>query len=206
MLSSLYVCGRVETSPAPIIADEQDMKAPKASKQSDFFAALIRNGYFPQELPPVITTRTFAQFCKDNHPILKAQQSTLVGKTTNYETFTAPRPNLGRRNLALVHPLTQAGISLLITQHRKKIGELISKSGTSLYRTEEDLQKFKSILRTRCSKERCSARKDLLRVSIHPRAPDISRFFYTAYTHSIPWAVVGKEKVKNGFRANNRRS
>src|ERR1700723_3474306 len=98
----------------------------KRSTPSEFFAALIRSGYFPQEVPPAITTKAFAQFCKQQYSFLKATQPTLISKTTNYETFTAPRFGNGRRNLALVHPLSQAGLSLLITQHRAKIRKFIS--------------------------------------------------------------------------------
>ena len=32
---------------------------------------------------------------------------------------------------------------------------------------------------------------------------DISRFFYTIYTHSIPWAVIGKDKAKGWYISKN---
>jgi hypothetical protein len=35
---------------------------------------------------------------------------------------------------------------------------------------------------------------------------DISRFFYTIYTHSIPWAVIGKEQVKTWLSNRSTRS
>jgi hypothetical protein len=100
------------------------MKRPKKAEKAkapEFFPALIRSGYFPRELPPSITTRSYAEFCKANYRFIKSAQGVLISKTTNYETFTAPRLGSGRRNLALVHPLSQAGLSLLITQHRAKL-------------------------------------------------------------------------------------
>jgi hypothetical protein len=95
----------------------------KASKVADFFAALLRTAYFPRELPPAITARHFAEFCKLNYPVFKSQQNILISRTTNYETFTAPRSVLARRNLALVHPLAQAGLSLLITESTARRSE-----------------------------------------------------------------------------------
>ena len=121
-------------------------KKKKASKLPDCFAALIRTAYFPIELPPAFTTKYFAQFCKSNYAALKVEQKNLVGRTTNYETFTAPRGVSGRRNLALVHPLSQAALSLLITQHRAQIRSLIAGSKTSLYRTEEKISEQKAFV------------------------------------------------------------
>jgi hypothetical protein len=172
------------------------MKKPKATKAARFFSALIRTAYLPQEVPPAITTRYFADFCRDNFAFLKAQQGSLMKTTTNYETFTAPRAKSGRRNLALVHPLAQTNISLLITQHRKPIKDLISKSTTSLYRTEDDLGNSIAFLGLDFSQRHPLQAKT---ASEYPfiLSADISRFFYTVYTHSIPWAVIGKEKAKH---------
>ena len=165
------------------------------SKPGDFLAALLRTAYLPKEIPPVVTTKHFSNFCNTNYSVLKSQQTNIVKTTTNYATFTAPRAKMGRRNLALVHPVAQLGISLLITQHRQKIKEIISKSGTSLYRTDEDLTRSKAFLGLDFY------RGNILRAKAYSEYPfilhaDISRFFYTAYTHSIPWAVIGKEKTK----------
>jgi hypothetical protein len=174
------------------------------SKPADFFAALIRSSYFPGELPPAITTRTFAEFCKSQYGFLKTQQSMLTSKTTNYETFTAPRTGSGRRNLALVHPLSQAGLSLLITQHRAKIREFISKSGTSLYRTDENIAASRAFSGLDFRKWRSARAKTYSEYQFVLQA-DISRFFYTVYTHSIPWSVIGKEKVKHWLSTKNKR-
>jgi hypothetical protein len=170
-------------------------KKGKLSKPPEFFAALIRSNYFPRELPPAITTRTYAEFCKTNYSFLKTAQSGLISKTTNYETFTAPRTGVGRRNLALVHPLSQAGLSLLITQHRTKIRKIISESGTSLYRTEENMAASKAFLGLDFQKWRNAKASTYSEYQFVLQA-DISRFFYTVYTHSIPWSIIGKDKVK----------
>jgi hypothetical protein len=176
----------------------------KLSKPPEFFSALIRSSYFPRELPPAITTRAFAEFCKANYSLLKTTQSVLISKTTNYETFTAPRTGAGRRNLALVHPLSQAGLSLLITQHRAKIREIISQSGTSLYRTEENITASKAFLGLDFRKWRTVKARTYSEYPFVLQA-DISRFFYTVYTHSIPWSIIGKDKVKHWLATKNKR-
>jgi hypothetical protein len=88
--------------------------------------------------------------------------------------------------------LPQLGLSLLITER-----------GTSLYRTVEDPAASKAFagLDFR-SWEMLAAR--LYSENPFVLKADISRFFYTAYTHSIPWAVLGKEKAKD-WHVHNRK-
>jgi hypothetical protein len=179
------------------------LQKPKPGKAPEFFAALVRSSYFPRELPPSITTRRYAEFCEANYRTFKSAQSTLISKTTNYETFTAPRLGSGRRSLALVHPLSQAGLSLLITQHRAKIRKIISENGTSLYRTDENMSASKAFIGLDFRKWR-SARASMFSEYQFVLQADISRFFYTVYTHSIPWAIVGKDKVKDWLANKNK--
>jgi hypothetical protein len=73
----------------------------RASNRSEFLAALIRTGYLPLEIPPAVTTRYFSEFCKSEYSNLKSQKNSLIFLSTKYDTFTAPRPVSGRRNLAL---------------------------------------------------------------------------------------------------------
>lgn len=170
----------------------------RSSSQPKFLAALIRSAYLPVEIPPAITTKYFSKFCLDEYKFLKSQQTILLRKSTSYDTFTAPRTVSGRRNFAIVHPLAQLGLSLQITQRRARIKEIISKQGTSLYRTSEDPSMSKAFSGLDFREwERVTARI----CSEHPYVlrADISRFFYTAYTHSLPWSIIGKEKVKDWF-------
>jgi len=84
---------------------------------------------------------------------------------------------------------------LLITQHRAKIRKFLSQSETSLYRTEESMGASKAFLGLDFRKWRSVRARTFSEYQFILQA-DISRFFYTVYTHSIPWAVIGKEKVK----------
>jgi hypothetical protein len=182
----------------------KDPKKPKPAKAPEFFAALVRSSYFPRELPPSITTRRYAEFCKANYSFFKSAQSTLISKTTNYETFTAPRLGSGRRSLALVLPLSQAGLSLLITQHRAKIRKIISENGKSLYRTDENISASRAFVGLDFRKWRAARARTFSEYQFILQA-DISRFFYTVYTHSIPWAVIGKDKVKDWLANKNKK-
>jgi len=173
------------------------VKTPKSSSNAaKFLSCLIRTAYLPDEVPPAVTTRHFARYCETQFGSLKAQQGDLLKRTTNYDTFTAPRTNSGRRNLAIVHPISQLAISLLITQHQREIRKAITKNGVSLYRTQSDLTNERAFLGLDFEKRRVPV-SEAFSKSQYVLQADISRFFYTAYTHSIPWAIIGKEKVKD---------
>jgi hypothetical protein len=175
---------------------------PRASNQADFLAALIRSGYLPLEVPPAVTTRNFSIFCKAEFPYLRQQKNALIRLSTKFDAFTAPRPTQGRRTLALVHPLAQLGMSLSISDHRNKIKKIISQRGNSLYRLDELPEQGKAFAGLDFRKwDTLTAQ--LYSDSRYVLRADISRFFYTAYTHSIPWAVIGKEKTKD-WLANKR--
>lgn len=133
--------------------------------------------------------------CKSEYKYLSTSPPHVGKLNTKYDTFTAPKTNNGRRNLALVHPISQLAISLLLTQHKAKIKKIISRSTASLYRTHENQTQGKAFAgldfrqREILIPRICSKRAYILKA-------DISRFFYTVYTHSIPWAILGKEKAK----------
>lgn len=172
------------------------MRKIKQLAPSDFLRALVRTGYLPQELPPVITTRNFAEFCKTEYAFLKSQKANLLKSNTQQATFSAPRQNFSRRHLSVVHPRGQLAISLAITEHRAAIKKLISKSGTSLYRTSHDPKRqraFQGLNFRKWSRELAKMQSEYPFVL----TADITRFFYTIYTHSIPWAALGKDKAKN---------
>lgn len=164
------------------------------------FKAINRTGYLPLELPPAITTKYFADYCFDNYAKLKQRQSDLLKLSTKFDTFTIPR-NEHRRHLAVVHPLGHIALSLVIVQNLRTIKSIIDSHGTSLYSTSHNPKRNRIFdgldfrLREIKQSELYSKYAFILKA-------DISRFFYTIYTHSIPWAVLGKEKAKHLLSTN----
>jgi hypothetical protein len=172
------------------------MALPAAAKPSDFLWALVRTGYLPAELPPAITTRLFADYCRSDFAYLNAEKNSLLRLNTNYGAFSAPRSRNSRRVLALVHPLGQLALSIAITQHRREIKKLVNRSGTTLYSFVENLdggRAFKGLDFKKWDRVRSKLQSEYPFVL----TADISRFFYTIYTHSIPWAAIGKEQAKH---------
>jgi Reverse transcriptase (RNA-dependent DNA polymerase) len=174
----------------------------KSKQKSSFFAALIHRAYLPKEIPPVVTARYFAAYCQNQYTFLNSELAAFLKLSTKHDTFTAPRPEAGRRNLAIVHPLGQLAVSLLITNHRSAIKTLIAANGTSYYRSSESNDQTIALEGLDFEAWRASQLRLYAEYPVALKA-DISRFFYTVYTHSIPWAVLGKEKAKSWFFGKN---
>jgi hypothetical protein len=116
----------------------------KRSFRKDFLHALLESAYFPADLPPIFTTKFFSGFCRDNFKIIENNESAFTAKSTQYATFNVPRPNSGRRKMAIVNPVAQLGLSLLITNKRNEIKRILEKSKISMYGLEERLDEGKA--------------------------------------------------------------
>lgn len=101
---------------------------------SDALGFLIRSHYLADDFPSVITTANFAEFCVKKHSSLETVKA-LLGRTTLYGTFSAPRTVTSRRVLALPHPTNQLALSLIIVRNLKEIKETIRSSKITLYNT-----------------------------------------------------------------------
>lgn len=171
------------------------MAKPRASLRKDFLHALLKSAYLPADLPPIVTARYFAEFSRNNFAVLDKKSDHYTAKSTEYAVFSVPRPNTGRRKLAIVSPIAQLGLSLLITNRRSDIKKTLTSSAISMYGLDENLadgRAFRGLDFDQWHEKIYQIGSD------YPFAveADISRFFYTTYTHSFPWAVLGKKKAK----------
>ncbi len=146
-----------------------------------------------------MTAKFFSEHCKLNYSYWNSHLNDLIRLNTEYDIFSVPRATTGRRLLALVNPAAQLGLSLIISENRAAIKKKMSRSSISLYDNNENINNgraFKGL-----NFDKWHDHQDGVS-SKYPYAvkADISRFFYTIYTHSIPWAVWGKNRAKQSYR------
>jgi hypothetical protein len=153
---------------------------------------LIDKGYFPVEIPPAFSTSSFA--------------STLGHLPTNLDSFAAkssrcafhsiPRLQHHRRLLGIPNPLHQLKLVDVLERHWPKLEAHMAQSALSMTRlqyvhgSERGLQHqfdFDALDQERIL--RSSASRFLLKA-------DLSRFYHSLYTHSIPWALHSKDIAK----------
>lgn len=180
--------------------------------------ALLAKGYFPRELPSAFTTMDFGKNSDDI--ILEWDAADLIqtdrklGKTPNgkkrrnaytykiksaeAETISKPKRGYERRDVHITHPIPQALIAREIGANWSAIQKWLSRQEFS----EDDIRVSNRYARSikginfalhRAKKSYLEATSDWLVKT------DISRFYPSIYTHSIPWAAYGKERVKQAM-------
>jgi hypothetical protein len=156
---------------------------------------LLKSHYLSDEFPGVLTTANFADFCAKNLAKLPTIDK-LLNRITQYALYSAPRLMEARRLLALPHPVSQLALSGIIADNRPQIVDAINRSKLTLYNTRPDAGHDRFFVGVDFKT------RDVRKAEILARYPvvlmtDIANFFHTIYSHSLPWAVLGKQHVKD---------
>lgn len=160
---------------------------------------LLTKGYFVEELPPPFHTITLGR----HH---RALQSHLAGLSKEdrekiNETlpvlYSTPKMGIYRRITALPNPVHQIGLSEIIASKWEEIRNYWKKSKLSASKPNVKLSEKRAIAQIskyQEFKEKCIA------VSYdrqYELKADVSKYFPSIYTHSIPWALHGKKFAKS---------
>ena len=159
---------------------------------------LLDRGFYPVELPPPFHTRNFSRA-----RIALQPPSNYSGSTLFYDGGTF-RGQL--RKFGIINPINYLLLSRCLADHWPDIVKVYRLSGLTGSRP-----KFPAV---------SSPRRAIDVASIHEKrksqqhlassypvilALDINQFYGSIYTHSIPWAVLGKPEAKRLFRINRLR-
>lgn len=163
----------------------------KDMSKSERLKLLLGNGFFPPELPPPFNTielGTYRKFIFDNWP---SQQP----PKTAPEIYNIPRLGWKRRNLSIVNPISQFFLSKKISDEWVQIRNHLRLGTASL--DHAYLQK---------GTERAIPKPDFSKIEFmklkaggdfdHILISDISRYYGTIYTHTLPWALHTKSWCK----------
>ena len=163
---------------------------------------LLKLGYLPSQLPPSFTTRDLALNYTELMtewnalvPEKDGKKGTLKSPDTKAEIFSVARVGHQRRSTSLPNPVAQTYISLRVVEHWGKIVSHYRKSKLSASRPRflRNGGRATSITSMQLLYDRKIAKSAGYRYMLKT---DLSRFFPTIYTHSVPWAVHTKSKAK----------
>jgi hypothetical protein len=184
--------------------------------------ALLSQGYFPKELPPVFTTHDFGEHAtpilddwekggifkvKHAKDFAKIDGKKFSGKSgftkipsAEPETISKPKRIYERRNIHIMHPVPHALLVREIAENWHTIQKWLSRQAFSedeilVSNDYERAIKGINFQLHRAKTNFIEATADWLVKT------DITRFYPSIYTHSIPWAAYGKENVKNNLKA-----
>lgn len=163
---------------------------------------ILRFGYFPKELPPAFSTESFAQNIQTiisqwNPQIRGGFPQIPESRVTDYSYV---KKGHIRRKLSIVNPMAQLCLSKYIVDNWQQINNHCNKSQLSASKPVVNpvpaFSKKKRSIKTRTFIE---FRNDCIKCSydkMYELKADISWFYPSIYTHSIPWAIHTKEIAK----------
>lgn len=161
--------------------------------RSAFREAVMEKGFFPDSLPPVFKVGRFHQ---------ASQLLGLFGGmiTERDKPFALARYNETKRGnqrrvFSIPNPIFFIDCAEYLSAHRRQISALLNRSNIS--RSKPRLsQEGQRALEIDSFGEFNRERRISLSSSKYVVKTDISRFYHSIYTHSIPWAMHGKAQSK----------
>ena len=162
--------------------------------------SLLEKGYFPVQLPPGFTTKYFASSFEMYASIWNKLKGKSIPATLS-EKFSVARSSFYRRGTSIVNPIGFYYLAKEIDAHWDEIQKHfeLSPLSRSTPKIEAESKSIRAINLPKFSQlyeEKITASAGFKYALI----TDISSFFPTIYTHTIPWALHDKivAKVNKG--------
>lgn len=163
---------------------------------------LLSFGYIPKELPPVFSSAYFAKEIKSVDSSIEDVTSERWTKPCRYLLQQRKRY---RRPLSIINPNAMVHISNTIANNFNKIREHTDKSQISVSRPRfKRKTKFYRAVASEFIGSQVKERKLNLRAAFPIILKcDVKNYYRSVYTHSVPWAIHGKEYSKLNIRERN---
>lgn len=172
----------------------------------DFLYDLVSYGYLPHQLPPPFSTADLGKLImNDIDNFYLTIKNELLGKngikTAESSLYFLARPSQLRRALHIVPPFQYALLCLQVVSYWTELIAAAKGSGWAMSFPIINLDPFKedsdrAILFQHPWKEHPQKKLKARSHSRHMVKADISRFFPSIYTHSVPWALHSKSVAK----------
>ena len=162
-------------------------------KKADFQHAIMEKGFYAENLPPVFVVKNFyraavASGLFDDDQIHRDKPVALA-------RYNETKRGGQRRIFSTPNPLFFIDASVHLARHRRNLDKILTGSRFSRSIPIFD-ETFARAIRIDNFAAFTAFRKTALSTSRYIVKADISRFFHSIYTHSIPWAVHGKLESK----------
>ena len=167
-----------------------------------YFENLLRNEYFPAELPPCFTTESFA----DNHLHIIEYIEGKEAKPSTPLIFSAYKNSNSRRKFAVPNPFNYAKAASLISEKSDHIYSVLEKSKFSLTSPIRSIPDKDECYKRRVKKisESKNEIQKLYQDNHYEVRIDIQSFFESIYTHSVAWAMHTKALIKKNNNKNDK--
>jgi len=166
----------------------------------ELYKALLAYGMFPEKLPPFLTSLGFYDFCIKN-TVSFADKPQQYVYYENMRNVNIPRP------LGIPTPMTYQKLCKCLMDNWNEIQDYFEKmTNNQRYKVSRiHIRKIKGKnhifeMNYNSWKVDSTPEVDMLIDKYYMVCADISKCFPSIYTHSIPWALVGKSMAKASRR------
>lgn len=162
--------------------------------RSERLRRLLEVGYLAEELPPPFVSSSFARL---RGSLLREwiAEPTFDKFRSRPEQFTVPRYGAARRRVTIPNPINYFRLAKTIADEWIAIRNYIASSKITEFRPILDAEGPRSIFKLDFGIiQRRTA--EILAEYDYLFKTDITRFYGSIYTHSIAWALYGKDRVK----------
>lgn len=153
---------------------------------------LLAKGYFPENLPPSFSSARLAEFFKASS---SSGYLSDANTSCRYAIYNASKRGMTRRIFSIMHPTTAYDLTKFIDMNWKDIREFLARSEFSQSIPENNPKDDRAVTITSHSDLEAIRLSRLSHYRFIAKT-DISRFYHSIYTHSIPWAFHGKDAAK----------
>ena len=161
---------------------------------------LLSRGYFPKELPPPFNTKSFGSFAGSAPAAVMNLDTSNKGINSNFLSRPAvhnlARAGTLRRKLTIPNPVNQYQVAQAIVQGWAEIKALCASSPISLTTPVYRKHGSRAIIAGNNFNSLPIARARSRTASRYLLTADLSQFYPSIYTHSIPWALHTKLVAK----------
>jgi Reverse transcriptase (RNA-dependent DNA polymerase) len=174
------------------------MTAKSASERHKKF---LKDGFFAPELPPAfdssdLATKSVALAKTFNKlPLVGNKHNALNSYQSKPATFRFPRFKNSDRRHSIVNPVGYFALSKVISEEYVQLRKIARTSAVSATPPMFDWDGERAIKRP-SFEVRDKFSEYLMANYEYSAATDISAFYHSVYTHSIPWAIHGKKLSK----------
>lgn len=155
----------------------------------------LSEGFFAAQIPPCFSSKDFSNKVNKASPHWDLIKKGRCIEEAAYEKYSVARVGHNRRPIAITNPIAQYYLTLCIADAWPIINKFFkgSKISLSTPKLSKTPGRAISITPIKQLQEERLLRSSGSRYSL---ISDISQFFPSIYTHSISWAIEGKEKAK----------
>jgi hypothetical protein len=151
---------------------------------------LLEKGYLPENLPPTfVTTAIGANLAARNGWLTNGKHP------VRSSPFNASKRGMTRREFSFVHPSTAHDLARFVADREAELMQHFALSDFSLSKPVHNTDMDRAVTIASHSEVESARLARLARYRFVART-DISRFYHTIYTHSIPWALHGRAAAK----------